>query len=151
MPIRDTPNNPFLEDDNSPMSVTEDVVEPSTPTDHHAAEKPTISYVFRGVRATFANPMYDLPASVREQALLPPEHPDFEPDPLCPPKLLFPEARAKAQRRNHRSTSPSDRQRRAHALPKNRRRPDGDDWDAEEAPLHVTPPQTLGRTVQSRS
>ncbi len=45
LPIRDTPNNPFLEDDCSPMSVTEDLVEPSTPTDHHVGEKPTISYV----------------------------------------------------------------------------------------------------------
>ena len=45
IPIRDTPNNPFIEDDSSPMSVTEDLVEPATPTDPHLAEKPTISYV----------------------------------------------------------------------------------------------------------
>lgn len=42
-PVRDSPNNPFLDDDNSPFSVSGEPAEPRTPTAH--AEKPTISYV----------------------------------------------------------------------------------------------------------
>ena len=44
MPIRDTGNNPFLDDDTSPMSIVEGPSEPETPVDH-SGEKPTISYV----------------------------------------------------------------------------------------------------------
>lgn len=40
-PIRDSPNNPFLDD--SPMSVTAEPIEPRTPTEQ--AEKPTLAYV----------------------------------------------------------------------------------------------------------
>ena len=40
-PLRDSPNNPFLDD--SPMSVTAEPVEPRTPTDR--SEKPTLQYV----------------------------------------------------------------------------------------------------------
>ncbi|KAH8116217.1 hypothetical protein DFH11DRAFT_1484317, partial [Phellopilus nigrolimitatus] len=84
-PVRDSPNNPFLDD--SPGSVVGEPVEPRTPTE--TSEKPTITYVFRGVRATFENPMYNLPPEVHERALLPVDHPDYSPDPACPPKLLF--------------------------------------------------------------
>ena len=41
IPRRDTPNNPFL--DGSPMSVSGDVPEPTTPTRH--VEKPFVTYV----------------------------------------------------------------------------------------------------------
>lgn len=40
-PVRDSPNNPFLED--SPASIMGEPVEPRTPTKH--VEKPTLSYV----------------------------------------------------------------------------------------------------------
>lgn len=43
MPVRDSGNNPFLDDDSSPMSIVEGANEPETPTD--IGEKPTISYV----------------------------------------------------------------------------------------------------------
>jgi len=107
----------------------------------------TISYS-RGVKTTFANPVYNLPDSVREQALLPPEHPDFSPDPLCPPKLLFPQA----HRKRTRSQTPPI----STPLTKHRRlRPHehysdgGDEWDdEEEAPLQITPPKKF---VQQRS
>lgn len=42
-PVRDSPNNPFLVDDDSPASVTAELVEPRTPTAH--VEKPTVTYV----------------------------------------------------------------------------------------------------------
>lgn len=41
--VRDSPNNPFLDDDDSPLSVSGEPAEPRTPTAH--AEKPTIAYV----------------------------------------------------------------------------------------------------------
>ncbi|TDL24568.1 hypothetical protein BD410DRAFT_827086 [Rickenella mellea] len=99
-PVRDSPANPFL--DESPASGSGDA-EPRTPPPPRAptedAEKPTISYVFRGMRATFANPLYNRSPSERARSLLPLEHPDYEPDPACPPRDLF-GARKRRQRTN---------------------------------------------------
>lgn len=61
----------------------------------------------RGVRTEFDNPLYDPkypdtgvpPPDVDNPSKLPPEHPDFEAEPYCPPKLLFPEAHAKSRHR----------------------------------------------------
>jgi len=95
-PVRDSPNNPFLDE-----SPTEDLAEteksagssPRTPK----KERPTVTYVFRGVRGTFPNPLYDhergRPISPSTRSRLPIEHPDFSPSQHCPPKLLFPRAR----------------------------------------------------------
>jgi len=92
--LRDSPENPFLDD--SPPSAAGSPV-PRTPTKHE--EKPLVTYVFRGMKAQFANPMYNLPPSAHEHSLLPVEHPDFEANEACPPKLLFPLAHRRQVRR----------------------------------------------------
>ena len=51
-----------------------------------------ILFCSRGMKAQFANPLYNLPAVAHERSRLPVEHPDYEPDETCPPKLLFPSA-----------------------------------------------------------
>jgi hypothetical protein len=50
------------------------------------------------MKAQFANPMYNLPPSAHENSLLPVEHPDFEANEACPPKLLFPSAHRRLTR-----------------------------------------------------
>ncbi|KZT20864.1 hypothetical protein NEOLEDRAFT_1244939 [Neolentinus lepideus HHB14362 ss-1] len=89
--VRDSPENPFLDTPESLAGSTG----PRTPSPEPRTleEKPTITYVFRGKKAEIANPLYNKSPSARKRALLPPEHPDFEPDEACPPKILFPAAR----------------------------------------------------------
>jgi len=116
MPIRDSPNNPFLDKDDSSLRM-------KTPPRRTAPaeEKRTMTYVFRGQKQEMANPMFGYKAS--ENSLLPPEHPDFSPDLACPPKLLFPKAHRKRQQPSRlllrRSPSPAS----------------GDDSDNEDAVL----------------
>ncbi|KAI0646142.1 hypothetical protein C8Q79DRAFT_926176 [Trametes meyenii] len=110
LPERDSPNNPFLADD-SPGSVppSEIFTSPEPHTPKKQAEKPTVTYVFRGVRTVLANPHYRSPEAAAEvaeaeaRARLPAEHPDFSPSEACAPTLLFPEARKHehARRRAH--------------------------------------------------
>lgn len=52
----------------------------------------------RGMKAQFANPLYNLPASAHERSRLPIEHPDYEAPETCPPKLLFPSAHVRNRR-----------------------------------------------------
>ncbi|TFK47645.1 hypothetical protein OE88DRAFT_1665907 [Heliocybe sulcata] len=87
--VRDSPENPFLD---TPESLAGSPGARTPPPKHPALpleERPTITYVFRGKKAEFVNPHYGASPSARERALLPPEHPDFEPDETCPPKILF--------------------------------------------------------------
>jgi len=93
--LRDSPENPFLDD--SPPSVASRPT-PRTPIQH--GEKELMTYVFRGMKAQFANPFYNLPPSAHERSLLPIEHPDYEANEACPPKLLFPSARRQRHRRH---------------------------------------------------
>jgi len=81
-PIRDSPNNPFLG------------TSPRTPAPRASlAEKPTVTYVFRGVKAVFKNPAYGIPEPVPgDPSTLSPQHPNFSPDLLTAPKLLWPSA-----------------------------------------------------------
>ncbi|KAK7016325.1 hypothetical protein R3P38DRAFT_2994045 [Favolaschia claudopus] len=88
--LRDSPDNPFLA---SPLgSQDEVVVNESDGSPTLQEEKPTMAFVFRGVRRSFPNPYYD-PASTAPtptpNSQLPPEHPDFEPDERSVRKLLF--------------------------------------------------------------
>ncbi|EGO03162.1 hypothetical protein SERLA73DRAFT_157968 [Serpula lacrymans var. lacrymans S7.3] len=110
-PVRDSPNNPFLEiaSSSAPLDnewdtssdeesdvIGEALEREGTPTPAKVhAEKPTITYVFRGQKATFQNPLYDLPASVLAASRLPVDHPDFEAYDACPPKKLFVEKKQK--------------------------------------------------------
>ncbi|KAI0367224.1 hypothetical protein BV20DRAFT_1045743 [Pilatotrama ljubarskyi] len=106
LPERDSPNNPFLVGD-SPASVplSEDLSSPEPRTPKKHVEKPTITYVFRGVKTLLANPHYRSPEAAAEvaeleaRARLPVEHPDFSPTEACEPTLLFPEARKQANAR----------------------------------------------------
>jgi len=92
--LKDSPDNPFVDtpgkEDELPVLDLGNDVSPS-PT-----EKPTVTYVFRGKRAQFANPYYVPPnesptakAKREHKYHLPLDHPDYSPDPRCPPKRLF--------------------------------------------------------------
>ncbi|THH22526.1 hypothetical protein EUX98_g8168 [Antrodiella citrinella] len=103
-PERDSPNNPFLVPQDSPEALSSPEVEATTPIPLPYVEKPTITYVFRGVKAEFRNPLYDPshPSGVPspksdDPSSLPIHDREYSPTPYCPPKLLFPEAR----KRNH--------------------------------------------------
>ena len=52
------------------------------------------------MKAQFDNPLYNLPESVHERSLLPIEHPDYEAEETCAPKLLFPSAHRRSRRLN---------------------------------------------------
>ncbi|KAG6327845.1 hypothetical protein ID866_11244, partial [Astraeus odoratus] len=105
-PTRDSPNNPFLKEEaetsskkrSSGWDSTDDegevvgapLVEEGTPTPApQHGERPTITYVFRGQKATFANPLYNLPPEIEAASKLPVDHPDYEPLEACPPTRLF--------------------------------------------------------------
>ncbi|KIY48391.1 hypothetical protein FISHEDRAFT_58900 [Fistulina hepatica ATCC 64428] len=124
--LRDSPENPFLDStplfDDSPATTVPSSTSPegrdtskatkssvpqlATPKHDEDAngERPTMTYVYRGTKRVYPNPMYN-PATGRARSpdpnsLLPPEHPDFTPDTRCPPKLLFPALRAVAAKRH---------------------------------------------------
>lgn len=103
-PTRDSPDNPFLagegeanasktsgwESSDDELPVGEAPERESTPTPAPVfEEKPTITYVFRGQKATFHNPQYHLPPEVIEASKLPIDHPDFEVAEACAPRRLF--------------------------------------------------------------
>ncbi|KAJ7762002.1 hypothetical protein DFH07DRAFT_957009 [Mycena maculata] len=90
---RDSPDNPFLA---SPLgSQDEVVVNESECVPSLQDEKPTMAFVFRGVRRSFPNPYYNGSSSTdpNPNSQLPPEHPDFEPEERGVRKLLFGVAR----------------------------------------------------------
>lgn len=103
-PTRDSPDNPFLagegeastskasdwESSDDELPVGEAPERESTPTPAPVfEEKPTITYVFRGQKATFHNPQYHLSPEVIEASKLPIDHPDFEVAEACAPRRLF--------------------------------------------------------------
>lgn len=103
-PTRDSPDNPFLagegetsvfkadgwESSDDELPVGEVPERESTPTPAPVfEEKPTITYVFRGQKATFHNPQYHLAPEVLEASKLPIDHPDFEVAEACAPRRLF--------------------------------------------------------------
>ena len=67
-------------------------------------------------------------------------HPDYSPDPACPPKLLFAEAR-----RTRIPSSPTRKgARNIHRTPVRRKGTQAiDGWDSDEDELHITPPRHL--------
>ncbi|KAJ7928803.1 hypothetical protein B0H13DRAFT_965106 [Mycena leptocephala] len=76
---RDSPDNPFLA---SPLGSQDEVlVDDSDSVPSSQEEKPTMAFVFRGVRRSFPNPYYTASStSPNPNSQLPPEHPDFEPE-----------------------------------------------------------------------
>ncbi|KAF9050764.1 hypothetical protein BDZ89DRAFT_1154234 [Hymenopellis radicata] len=94
-PIRDSPNNPFLDSpDNSDAEEEEEKAAALSVADR---ENPFVTFVFRGVRKSFDNPYYDPvkkgPVSPPPNSLLPTDHIDYSPDMRCPPRVLFPKAK----------------------------------------------------------
>ncbi|KAF4616647.1 hypothetical protein D9613_008321 [Agrocybe pediades] len=122
LPLLDSPDNPFLDtpvkdvEDSATPSASESSANPSPHTPGNG-ERPTMTYVFRGVRRTYQNPMYN-PKTKRAyspppESRLPMDHPDYSPDINCAPKLLFPSVRqgkkpATRSRTRRRSPSISD-------------------------------------------
>jgi len=119
-PKRDSPNNPFLvessekvhlrsewdsSDDDDEEVVGEARAREGTPTPTFE-ERPTITYVFRGQKATFHNPLYGLAPEAIAASKLPVDHPDFEAVEACPPKRLFSVGKRKARAHSRESTSP---------------------------------------------
>ncbi|KAH7882840.1 hypothetical protein F5I97DRAFT_1969431 [Phlebopus sp. FC_14] len=119
-PTRDSSNNPFLADESDVVrkrsewdsSDDEDHVvgvapeREGTPTPLPSyEEKPTITYVFRGQKATFQNPLYDLAPEVIAASHLPLEHPDYEVAEACPPKRLFFGEKRKPRDRSRETTT----------------------------------------------
>ncbi|KAI0700173.1 hypothetical protein BC835DRAFT_1412192 [Cytidiella melzeri] len=124
-PERDSPNNPFLvseestgvftgsQDSTSGAGASKTHVPraskahaPRTPKKH--IERPTLTYVFRGVRQEFENPLYDPrypetgvapDGGPDSPSNLPPQDPNFSPKEYCPPTVLFREARTQSKRR----------------------------------------------------
>jgi len=116
-PERDSPNNPFLVAVGSPESLPPGSTSPEPHTPEPYVEKPTLTYVFRGVKAIVDNPLYNpshrgrVPSPAPgSPSLLPEDHPDFTPTEYCPPKLLFPEARKHnhARARSRRDVATTD-------------------------------------------
>ncbi|KAG8216610.1 hypothetical protein J3R82DRAFT_6797 [Butyriboletus roseoflavus] len=118
-PKRDSPNNPFLIEANEKAElrsewdssdadeevVGEARVREGTPTPTYE-EKPTITYVFRGQKATFHNPLHGLAPEVIAASKLPLDHPDYEAAEACPPKrLFFSSGKRKSRDRSRESTS----------------------------------------------
>ncbi|KAG9011348.1 hypothetical protein FRB94_008632 [Tulasnella sp. JGI-2019a] len=78
-PVRDSPNNPFLGSSPRIQAPKESVL-----------EKPTVTYVFRGVKVVYQNPAHNIPTPQDgDPSTLPPQHPDFSPDLFTAPKLLW--------------------------------------------------------------
>jgi len=119
LPKRDSPNNPFLVESSEKIKVRsewdssdeeegvvgEAPIREPTPTPTYE-EKPTITYVFRGQKATFHNPLYGLAPEVIAASRLPIDHPDYEAVEACPPKRLFFSGKRKSRDRSRDSTSP---------------------------------------------
>lgn len=98
----DIEHNPFL-------------VKPGEPSTRRAGpiideDQPTVTYLFRGAKRVFANPLWNSKEPF-PRADLPPEDDDFEPHPLPKPKLLWPEGPSPYKRINledaARSSTPS--------------------------------------------
>ncbi|EIN09323.1 hypothetical protein PUNSTDRAFT_143793 [Punctularia strigosozonata HHB-11173 SS5] len=105
--VRDSPNNPFLDKDSGDTDVSPFESPGTPPQRSEEEERPTVDYVFRGQKRTYANPYYNLTPSRRERAKLPPSHVDFSPEPVMPRKLLFPVRKRVARGLSHSSSSPS--------------------------------------------
>ncbi|EAU90236.1 hypothetical protein CC1G_11560 [Coprinopsis cinerea okayama7 len=113
--IVDSPSNPFVA---TPVGEDDDVESVASPKaedhdDEPVYDKPTVTYVFRGVKRVYQNPMYD---PVKKRAISPPpnsklpvDDPLFSPDPTCKPRLLFPEAHKKRRAKHQKKPVPQAR------------------------------------------
>ena len=101
--IRDSPDNPFLATPENQAEDSSGSSDSSANSSPHGPlqERPTIAYVFRGVRRECKNPLYnhaqDRPFSPPPESKLAIDHPDYSPAIHCTPKRLFVHARPKRQ------------------------------------------------------
>ncbi|KAJ7017406.1 hypothetical protein C8F04DRAFT_1406001 [Mycena alexandri] len=109
--LRDSPDNPFL---SSPLGPQDEViVNDSDAVLGPQEEKPTMAFVFRGVRRSFPNPYYNTsPTGPNPNSQLPPEHPDFEPEERGVRKLLFGVARKGGATKKKSTSTTTNRSRR---------------------------------------
>ncbi|KAF8798440.1 hypothetical protein BYT27DRAFT_7050240, partial [Phlegmacium glaucopus] len=93
--LRDSPDNPFLATLEKHIDDTPSPSDSSANPSRHSPlkERPTIAYIFRGVRRECKNPLYnyaqDRPFSPPPESQLPIDHPDYSPAIHCTPKRLF--------------------------------------------------------------
>jgi len=114
--LRDSPDNPFLDtpknhdDDTSSHSDSSANSSPHEPLQ----ERPTIGYVFRGVRREIKNPLYnhaqDRPFSPPPESKLAIDHPDYSPSIQCIPKRLFSDTLSKRKKQKKASIAASKKQ-----------------------------------------
>ena len=95
--LRDSPDNPFLVTPENHAEDTPSSSDSAKPSPHAPLqERPTIAYVFRGVRRECKNPLYDhaqdRPFSPPPESKLAVDHPDYSPAIHCIPKRLFVDA-----------------------------------------------------------
>jgi len=136
MPVRDSPNNPFLVDSSdSPGSLPSSPIGPRTPV----PDKETIYYVFRGKRLAFQNPHFGVPRNSRSK--LHPEHPDFSPSEDCTPRRLFEPIR------KGKSKSKTKAQAQASAAPKRSPSPASED-DVDDDDVIVPPRASLAQEFE---
>ncbi|EIW77397.1 hypothetical protein CONPUDRAFT_146357 [Coniophora puteana RWD-64-598 SS2] len=110
-------------------------------------EPEIMKYTFRGQKAYFANPHFKRPEAILAAAALPLEHPEFEADEACAPKMLFPEAHAAlASARRRKSKSPARAE--APSTPKRGARTLADEFEDAEANLPRTPVRRSPRLAQ---
>ncbi|RXW23980.1 hypothetical protein EST38_g1891 [Candolleomyces aberdarensis] len=145
--LRDSPTNPFIATPTGADSSDQVLESPSallrgdqSPTPVY--DKPTVTYVFRGVKRVYQNPMYNhaksRPLSPPPNSKLPVEHPEFSPDPSCRPTLLFPEAHKKRKTKKAAAASSAKRSNRGK----------GNDSEDEDESLEQT--LTRGRVKQPK-
>jgi hypothetical protein len=112
----DSPENPFLA---SPLDLDKSASTSASVSGSPKGipqEKPTVTYVFRGVKKTYPNPYYDheknRTRSPDPNSLLPPEHQDFSPDLRGAPRALWPRQAKKVSSPTSTPESPSNRAKR---------------------------------------
>lgn len=83
-PIQDSPHNIFLTGSKAAHPIV-----PLAEEGSDIEQEPTVTYVFRGKRIEFPNPLYNLPPEAHERSKLPVCDPNFSPSPTIRPKRLF--------------------------------------------------------------
>ncbi|WWC95466.1 hypothetical protein V866_002330 [Kwoniella sp. B9012] len=96
MEMLDYESNPFLLKPGEPSTRI-----PKTKGPIVDEDLPTVTYVFRGSKKVFANPLYPS-NTVFPRSELDPEDEDFEPNPLPKPKLLWPTGPTPSSSKNQR-------------------------------------------------
>jgi hypothetical protein len=151
--LRDSPGNPFL-DTESENGDDSDGSAGSYVRAYNRKERPTITYVIRGVQRECKNPLYNhaegRPFSPPPESKLPIDHPDYSPSVRCSPKRLFSDTIKERKKEKKAAAAAAKKQKRQLSRKKARRRSsslsdsdddkdddDDDDDDDEIRPLKL--------------